>query len=146
MERRLLGVTLSAAFIMVSGALGLVFAGNIKAAGKVVSSDERSAVIGVETLMKSPSDYKGKIKVEGVVRAVDAEKKLIALIDRKEYEECKTIKCSLLTLPVKWNGPMPSVQDEVVLQGEIKPVDDVFLFVANSLEKLPPRPSKNDKT
>lgn len=112
-----------------------------------ITNSSASDVIGVDALMASPQKHKGKIKVEGAVAKVMPEKKLIVLLDRKEWEECgeESLSCAKYKLPVQYSGAAPSMKDEVVFEGEIKKPDGRFLFVASSLKKLPPRQETKKK-
>lgn len=128
MRRRFLGAALAAA--MLTSALMLSSCGENAAPASVTVE----ASVGVDALMRHPDKYNGAISVEGVVSAVSPEQKLLALIDLSEFEECGVTTCSTLALPVKWDGPMPAVNDEILLKGEIRDVNGKFVFVAKALE------------
>ena len=107
-----------------------------------------SDIVGVDSLMSSPHKYKGKIKVEGAVTKLLPDKKLVVLVDRKEWEECgeEAESCAKYKLPVQYSGEFPSIKDEVVFEGEIKKPDGRFLFQAtNILMKYPPRKETETK-
>lgn len=106
-----------------------------------------SDVVGVDTLMSAPQKYKGKIKVEGAVARLITDKKMIVLLDRKEWEECGegAESCSKFKLPVQYSGMLPNVKDEGVFEGEIKKPDGRFLFVATTFKKYPPRKEAKPK-
>lgn len=91
--------------------------------------------MSVESLMKSPRNHTGRIKVAGMVRSISPAHKIFGLVDRDE-KKCNTKKCSIMVLPVSWDKPMPAVKDEVLLEGSLKSVDGRLLFVAVSMEKL----------
>lgn len=107
-----------------------------------------SDVVGVDSLMSAPQKYKGKIKVEGAVTKLLPDKKLVVLVDRKEWEECgeEAVSCAKYKLPVQYSGTFPNIKDEVVFEGEIKKPDGRFLFVAtNIVMKYPPRQEGKNK-
>lgn len=112
-----------------------------------LSNGFANEIVGVDALMQAPQKYKGKIQVEGAVARVIADKKIIVLLDRKEWEECgeEAESCSKYKLPVQFSGDFPNIKEEVVFEGEIKKPDGRFVFVATSIvKKYPPR--KEEKT
>lgn len=131
-------------------ALAAIVAGTLLLQGRNTSlsrirTRSENPVVGVETLMKAPNRYRGPIQVEGVVSAVSPERHTLALIDRKEFDECGETTCAPLTLPVQWPGPMPAVRDMVLLQGEIRSVDGKRIFVASALKKQPSGSSQEER-
>lgn len=112
-----------------------------------ISFATAAGVLGVDALMQAPQKYKGKIKVEGAVTKVLPEKKMIVLIDRKEWEECgeESESCAKYRLPVQFSGSFPNVKDEVVFDGEIKKSDGRYLFVATNIKKYPTRKEAKGK-
>lgn len=112
-----------------------------------LSNGFATEIIGVDALMQAPHKYKGKIQVEGAVARIISDKKIIVLLDRKEWEECgeEAESCSKYKLPVQFSGNLPSVKEEVVFEGEIKKSEGRFVFVASVIVKKHP-PRKEDKT
>ena len=102
---------------------------------------ERSAApseIGVDELMKNVDKYSGDVTVLGVVKAMSESDGRLSLIDHEEYKRCRVVTCSLLTLPVKWSGEMPSIMDVVRMSGHVEEEGEKLVFTANSLEKTEP--------
>jgi hypothetical protein len=97
--------------------------------------------LDVDEFMGNVTHYQPPVRVQGIVSAVLPEKQLLALIDAREFEQCKVTTCASLTLPVKWAGAMPTVQDTVRVEGEVKESRGKLIFVARTLERLdtPPR-------
>jgi len=96
--------------------------------------------LGVDQLMKNANKYNGSIRVEGVVSAVSRADHMLSLIDKEEFKKCGVVTCATLTLPVRWAGSMPSVRDEVFVQGEVKENSGKLFFDASKLEAAVPQP------
>ncbi len=93
-------------------------------------------VLGVEELMKSPSLPKGEVCVHGVVSGKSKERQLLTLIDTAEFKRCKILTCAQLSLPVRWDGPMPELEQQVDVDGEIKKEAGQLVFVARSVHAI----------
>lgn len=74
--------------------------------------------------------------VEGVVSTASSADHLLALIDRKEFQECGTTDCAKLILPVRWSGAMPALQATVRVRGQIEQVGGKMIFVAQAIEPV----------
>ena len=92
-------------------------------------------VLGVEEFMKHVDQHRGEVQVAGIVSTVAPTRKTLALIDSKEFKECGVVTCAAFTLPVKWDGEMPSVKDSVQIRGKAEEVDGKLIFVANKVVK-----------
>lgn len=92
------------------------------------------ASVGVDSFMRNVDRYRRQpLRVEGVVSAASQEEGSLALIDRAEFERCG-LGCAELTLPIRWSGPMPAIQDTVRVQGEVQKDGGKLVFVAGSVE------------
>jgi hypothetical protein len=125
--KRHLTLLYTAALVMII----LLILVKISAAG----SQMDSPVLGVQEYMKNVDRYKGQVRVEGVVSAVSPADQTLSLIDIQEFKECGITTCAPLTLPVKWQGPLPSVKDVVQLEGEVRKSGGKLYFEAKSLQK-----------
>jgi hypothetical protein len=103
----------------------------ISAAG----SQTESPVLGVQEFMKNVDRYQGQVCVEGVVSAVSPADQALALIDLQEFKDCGVTTCAPLTLPVKWQGPWPSVQEVVQIEGEVRESGGKLFLEAKSLQR-----------
>lgn len=99
-------------------------------------SSSGASVLGVDNYMKNSKKYPGSVEVEGVVSQIISDQHLVVIIDTEEYEKCKSVTCSLLRLPVFWEGEVPKVYDIVRVKGEIGKRDDKRLFVAKELKRV----------
>jgi hypothetical protein len=103
-----------------------------------VSEQQSGAAVNVDDLMTSPEQYTGQLYLLGVVSFVSPEQRTLGLIDSREFAECGVTTCSSFILPVKWDGPMPQVEDTVEVTGEVQKSGSKFVFIARSLEKSAP--------
>ena len=93
--------------------------------------------LGVDQFMREPEKHPVTLVVDGVVKTVSRKDQTLALIDVEEYRKCRVVTCSLLSLPVRWAGEMPTVLDIVRVEGEVTTVNGKMLFAARKLEKVP---------
>lgn len=91
----------------------------------------------IEALAKQPDNYRGPIRVRGVVSAVFPDQKMLALIDSKEVEACGVTTCANLSLPVQWEGPMPGVGDQIFAKGQVRTTGAKLIFIASAIDKIP---------
>jgi hypothetical protein len=100
------------------------------------SDSKPDATLGVEQLMIDVDNFRGEIRVEGVVSSVVPAKQMLSLIDTREFEECGITTCAQFTLPVHWGGSMPAVEDTVRIDGTVKELEGKLVFEAKGLEKV----------
>lgn len=101
-----------------------------------LSSDAEQIVnvgVGVRALMKSPEEYPQQIRVSGVVSQVVEEAGILGLIDLEEFKTCNKVTCASLVLPIRWDGPMPEVGQQLTSTGKIRKEDGRYLFIATDL-------------
>lgn len=121
--------------ILVAG-LGVGFA--LRAGREVPRADQAQAaprgVLGVEEFMRTPDNHQGTVRVQGVVSEVKPEAHLVVLIDRAEWEACGSVSCAPLSLPVRWTGPLPRVEESVEVRGRVQEETGKLVFVAEVLQ------------
>ncbi len=105
----------------------------------IAAESEAGGSLGVDQLMKNVDKYRGSIIIEGVVSAVSPREHMLSLIDTQEFKKCAVVTCATLTLPVRWAGSMPSVKDQVRVNGEIKENKGKLIFEAKTLEGAAPQ-------
>ncbi len=91
--------------------------------------------------MQKPEDHPGRVRVQGVVSDVQPDNHLVVLIDRKEWEECGEVGCASLSLPVRWAGTMPRVEEGVAVSGRVEEQAGKLVFVAEALEQVSAAPA-----
>ncbi len=95
---------------------------------------ETGGTVGVDQLMNNVDKYRGTITIEGVVSAVSPKDRVLSLIDTQEFKKCAVVTCAKLTLPVRWSGTMPSVKEQVRVEGEVKESRGKLIFEAKTLQ------------
>lgn len=104
---------------------------------EAVAGSNPAGVLGVGQLVREVDRYKGPVRVEGVVTAVVPDKKMLALVDVKQFKKCGILNCpTYLVLPVLWSGVMPSLKDAIIVEGQVKESGGKFVFEAKKIEKL----------
>lgn len=92
-------------------------------------------ILSVNDIMADPAAYKGVITITGVVAGFSRQDpKLFAIIETAEAKLCKITGCARFYLPVKYEGNVPKVWDEVNVTGSF--VEGGRLFVATKVEIL----------
>ncbi len=84
---------------------------------------EKRIVLNVDEVVVDPSAYQGTITVTGIVYATDTGQKLFAIIDKREYERCKTITCATKYLKVRWDGNLPVKEKKVMVIGNLREIE-----------------------
>lgn len=100
------------------------------------SMSQLGRVLGVEEFMRRPGRQGGRVCVEGIVSAVSADDHTLALIDRREFEQCGVTTCAALYLPVRWPGPMPGTGELVRIEGQARDEGGRLVFVARAVERV----------
>ena len=103
------------------------------------SEPEQVTEVGVRALMKSPEKYSQQIRVSGVVSQVVEDAKILGLIDLEEYKACNKVTCASLVLPIRWEGLMPEIGQQLMLTGKIQKEGERYLFIASDLVVASPK-------
>ncbi len=94
-----------------------------------------SGVLSVNDIQADPSAYKGAITVNGVVAILSKQDpKVFAIIETSEAKLCKQTGCARFYLPVRYEGEIPKVWDEVNVTGSL--AEKGRFFVATKVEVL----------
>lgn len=103
----------------------------------------------VNAVMADPMAYTGTIAVRGIVQNIDPGASAVTLIDETEYETCGLSPCGsagLLSLTVPfsgtpspggslYDGALPTLEDRVVVVGEIKSGGQGLYFDVERIER-----------
>ena len=108
------------------------------AATSFAAGAEQVAEVGVRTLMNAPEKYTEEVRVSGVVSQVVEDAKILGLIDLEEFKDCNKVTCAKLVLPVRWDGTMPEVGQQLTSTGKIQKEGERYLFIANDLVVVSP--------
>ena len=124
-------------------ALGLMLAGGCSSdqsgaetPTEQVTGSAANEVLGVDHYMRHVDQYPGEVQVKGVVSMASGDDHTLALIDVDEFQRCGRLTCAQLALPVRWAGPMPSVQEVVQVTGEVQRDAGKLVFSAQLVESV----------
>jgi len=98
--------------------------------------DGPPGVLEIDEFMRQPEAHPGRVRVQGIVSAVQSEAQLVTLIDRSEFDECGVATCAPLSLPVRWTGAMPQVKEGVEVTGRVQEETGKLIFVADAMEPV----------
>ena len=88
----------------------------------------------VNQVAADPSAYSGTITVAGIMAGTSQQDpSVFGIFDIKELQ-CKTPNCNKIYLPVKYQGALPKLGDEVRVSGNITPVSGNYIFSATNVK------------
>lgn len=94
-----------------------------------------SKILSVKDIAADPSAYQGTITITGVVSVqLTSEPNVFLLIETQEALLCKSVQCANFYLPVKYDGKMPKMADEVNVTGKF--VQSGQRFAAEKVDVL----------
>jgi len=128
-------IILAACAILVAGVgVGLALRAGREAPQAQLAQASPAGLLGVDEFMRSPDSHPGTVRVQGVVSEVKSEDHLVVLIDSAEWEACGSVTCAPLSLPVRWTGTLPRVEESVEVSGRVQDESGKLVFVAEHLE------------
>jgi len=93
-----------------------------------------AAALQVNQVAADPAAYSGTITVSGIMAGTSPQNpNIFGIFDLKELN-CTTPNCNKLYLPVRYQGPMPKLGDEVLISGSILNTGEGFIFSASDLK------------
>jgi len=114
-------ILISAAAIGIALAIFFVTQGSTKA-------------LSVNEVGSDPGAFTGTITVTGIMGGVSPQDPTIfGIMDKKELQ-CTTPNCNKVFIPVKFQGELPVLGDEVNLTGRFVDVGNGFLFAAETMK------------
>lgn len=88
----------------------------------------------VNQVASDPAAYSGTITVTGIMAGTSPQDPgIFGIFDLKELQ-CTTPNCNRLYLPVRYQGPMPKLGDEVRVSGSFIKTSGGFIFSASELK------------
>jgi acetamidase/formamidase len=88
----------------------------------------------VNQVAADPSAYSGTITVAGIMAGTSQQDpSVFGIFDIKELQ-CKTPNCNKIYLPVKYQGALPKLGDEVQVSGNITQVSGNYIFSATNVK------------
>ena len=93
-----------------------------------------AAALQVNQVASDPSAYSGTITVTGIMAGVSPQDpSVFGIFDLKELQ-CKSPNCNKIYLPVRYQGTMPKLGDEVQVSGSFVPVSGSYIFSASNVK------------
>ncbi|MBE0503154.1 MAG: hypothetical protein IBX46_03405 [Desulfuromonadales bacterium] len=102
----------------------------------VITSQGDSDILHVNQVGADPLAYSGTITVTGIMAGVsNSDPSIFGIYDIKELQ-CTTANCNKLYVPVRYQGAMPKVGDEVRVTGSFSKVPQGAVFTAEKIKVL----------
>ena len=100
----------------------------------VITSQGDDDILHVNQVGADPLAYSGTITVTGIMAGVStSDPSIFGIYDIKELQ-CTTPNCNKIYIPVRYQGAMPKVGDEVRITGSFSKVAHGILFTAEKLK------------
>ena len=111
-----------------------LLAGLLLAGVSLLSACNDAKALHVNEVGSDPTAYSGTITIVGVTKGFStADTNVFGIMDLKE-KQCNTPNCNMTMLPVKYQGPLPAIGDEVQVTGSFVQVQGGYLFAANDVK------------
>jgi hypothetical protein len=95
---------------------------------------KEAQALNVNEVGSDPAAYSGTITVVGVTKGYSkADATVFGIMDLKEMQ-CNTPNCNMPMLPVKYQGALPTIGDEVQVTGSFVQVQGGYLFAASDIK------------
>jgi hypothetical protein len=95
-----------------------------------------ASALQVNQVAADPSAYSGAITVTGIMGAVaQHDPSVFGIFDLKELQ-CTTPNCNKIFLPVKYQGTLPKLGDEVQVSGSFALISGSYLFTATNVKVI----------
>lgn len=102
--------------------------------GVVVFSMNEAKALNVNDVGNDPSSFKGPITITGIMGGVSQQDpSIFGIMDIKELQ-CTTANCNKLFIPIKYQGQIPKLGDEVRVSGSFIKEPDGYLFTAQQVK------------
>ena len=100
----------------------------------VVINQLGAAALSVNDVGTDPAAYTGTITITGIMAGVSRlDPAVIGIMDKKELQ-CTTPNCNKLYIPVKVQGGLPRIGDEVRVTGSFVNMPGGYLFMADKVK------------
>ena len=100
----------------------------------VITSQGDGDLLHVNQVGADPLAYSGTITVTGIMAGVsNSDPGIFGIYDIKELQ-CTTANCNKLYVPVRYQGAMPKVGDEVRVIGSFSKVAQGVVFTAEKIK------------
>lgn len=101
-----------------------------------VGCTQETTAFQINDVASDPAAFSGSLTVVGIAYGYSqADPTIVGLMDKKELQ-CTTPNCNKLLLPVKVQGPLPAIGEEVRISGSFTREPRGYLFHANEVKVL----------
>uniref|UniRef100_A0A831XCV7 Lipoprotein n=1 Tax=Geobacter metallireducens TaxID=28232 RepID=A0A831XCV7_GEOME len=95
---------------------------------------DNAKAFSVNDVASDPAAYTGSITLTGIMGGTSRmDPKVFGIMDLKELQ-CTTPGCSKVFIPIRTNGQMPALGDEVRVTGSFRQEPGGYIFVAEKLK------------
>lgn len=95
---------------------------------------ETPPALNINDLAADPAAFSGTLTVTGIAAGfAPQDPTLFGVMDKKELQ-CQTPNCKKFLLPVRVQGTLPKLGDEIVLSGSFVQENGGYLFVAQKFD------------
>jgi hypothetical protein len=102
----------------------------------VIVSQGGAKALNVRDVGGDPSSFSGTITITGIMGGVSQQDpSIFGIMDIKELQ-CTTPNCNRQFIPVRYQGRLPAVGDEVKVTGSFINVSGGYLFAAQNVRVL----------
>jgi hypothetical protein len=100
----------------------------------LLSACNEAKALNVNEVGSDPAAYSGTITIVGVTKGfAESDATVFGIMDLKE-KQCNTPNCNMTMLPVRYQGPLPAIGDEVQVTGSFVQIQGGYLFTANNVK------------
>jgi len=93
-----------------------------------------SKAFSVNDVASDPAAFNGIITITGIMGGLSPmDHTVFGIMDVKELQ-CKTQNCNRVLIPIKYQGQVPLLGDEVRVTGSFVKLRDGYLFAANDVK------------
>ena len=99
-------------------------------------SSGTAKAFSVNDVASDPAAFNGAMTITGIMGGISqSDKSIFGIMDVKELQ-CKTQNCNKVFIPIKYQGQMPILGDEVKVSGSFVKINDGYLFAAQNVKVL----------
>lgn len=92
--------------------------------------------LNVSDISSDPGAYAGTITITGIMGGTSPQDPtLFGIMDVKELQ-CKSANCNKVFIPIKYQGKLPVLGDEVLATGKFTPMQGGYVLAAETVKVL----------
>lgn len=118
---------------MKKSAIAAITVAVIAIIGFIIVTVGDTKALNVNDVGSDPASFTGTITITGIMGGISRQDpSVFGIMDIKELQ-CTTQGCNKLFIPVRYQGKLPKIGDEVRVTGSFTRLPDGFLFSAQQL-------------